>query len=96
MEDIEKKLKEESPQKLKKLNASVEGRVQNGTVELSGKLSRFEGLDKDAEKYVLQKSKEKLQNIQDKVEKSYISSRADVENRSIIKVNNKVLSLDPS
>lgn len=96
MEGVEKKLKEESPQKLKKMNASVEQRVHNGTVELSGKLSRFEGLDKDAERYVLQKSKEKLQTIQDKVEKTYASSRAEDQNRSIIKVNNKVLSLDPS
>lgn len=30
------------------------------------------------------------------MEKRYVSSRAEVENRSIIKVNNKVLSLDPS
>ena len=63
MEDIEKKLKEESPQKLKKLNQSVEQRIKMGAVELSGKLSRFEGLDKEAEKYVMQRSKEKLQSI---------------------------------
>lgn len=61
IENIEKKLQEESPQKLKKLNQSVEQRIKMGQVELSGKLSRFEGLDKDAEKYVMQRAKEKYQ-----------------------------------
>ena len=80
---------------MKKLNASVDDRILKGTVELSGKLSRFEGLDKDAERYIMQLSREKMQNIVDKVNSVYHNTKAEIHNRSIIKVNNKVLSVDP-
>ena len=43
----------------------------------------------------MQKAKENHQKIQEKVERTYIDTKNLVDNSSIIKVNDKVLSLDP-
>ena len=92
-DEIESKLKEESPSKLKRLNNVIDERILKGTEILNNK--RADAAEEDADKLQLQKAKERIQAVLDRIEAISKKQRAEQENRSIIQVTNKVLSLDP-
>lgn len=63
---------------------------------LSGKFDKYDTLDKDTRKFIAQRLNDKFADIKEKVEQQYFDTRAEILNRSVVKVNNKILSLDPS
>lgn len=58
-------------------------------------IKKTDQTEEDEDKAQLQKAQERVQNIFDRIEGIFKQQKAEQDNRSIIQVTNKVLSLDP-
>ena len=69
--EVERLLMLESPAKLKKLNQAVDERVHKGTTEGAGAKARYDGLDEDMEKFVVEESLERIDGVLQNVKREY-------------------------